>query len=80
MKEKYLYRTSDLNLASFLVAKGLIYLYLERVSETRSNFVLEIPEEINMINIQKEWFSSLGEFYRLLFKEKKNLTRAFLKK
>ena len=70
------YKTSDKNLACFLNAKGLVFKKIESSWDTnRCNFVLSIPEWINLIDLLTEWSSSDSDFYRTLLYKNKQLAK-----
>lgn len=69
-----IYKTSDLHLASFLCAKGLLFKSIDSWNgNQRCNFTLTVPEEIDLIRVLKEWDNSSSEFIKIILLHHKRL-------
>ena len=72
--EDGLYKTTDYDMATFLVKEGLELAGIERNEEDseRCNFVLKVPESINFVVLLKKWAGPESESdKRLLYCNRK---------
>lgn len=54
------YQTSDLNIACYLLSKGLIFKTLkDNWNRQRVIFVLQVPDELNLEELLKSWENSI---------------------
>lgn len=70
-----LYRTSDLMLASFLLAQGLAFRKIENTESDvkRCTFVLAVPGGTNLLDLLSLWSSSETDFLKLVLRKNKIL-------
>jgi len=69
------HKTSDIMLASFLLANWLIFKKIENtdIEKRRCTFVLTTPEWIDLIDLLSQRWSSTSDYAKILLRKNKEL-------